>query len=204
MWKRDAQTPKPVWLLISGPSGVGKTTLIEQMLGYYYPQLQPVVTATTRPIRAGEEEGKQYYFFSRQEFEKRQQAGEFLETHLMHGNWYGIPRAEAQKRLEMGGDLIMHVTWQGRQKLLELAQKEAWLKRAMVSVFVKPESLEALKLRLERRGRNSTEEIQARLKIAADDLPHAGSYDYAFFSGTYEQDFQQLKAIYLAEKARVR
>lgn len=204
MWKRDAQKIQPVWLLVSGPSGVGKTTLIEQMLGFYYPQLQPVVTATTRPIRAGEEEGKQYYFLSRAEFEKRQAAGEFLETHVMHGNWYGIPRAEVQKRLEAGSDLVMHVTWQGREKLLQLAQTEIWLQRSIVSIFVKPESIEALKQRLERRGRNTPEEIETRLQIAEADMPHAASYDYEFHSGTYEQDFQQMKAIYLAEKARVR
>lgn len=204
MWKPEAQKGHAVWLLVSGPSGVGKTTLIEQMLGFYYPQLQPVVTATTRPIRAGEEEGKQYFFLSRAEFEKKQQAGEFLETHAMHGNWYGIPAAEVEKKLEAGSDLIMHVTWQGREKLLQLAQKEPWMTRAMTSIFVKPGSLEALKQRLERRGRNTPEEIEMRLKIAEGDLPHAQEYDYEFVSGTYDQDFQQMKAIYLAEKARVR
>mgnify|MGYP001404416150 CR=1 FL=1 len=203
MWKREAPKSHPVWLLVSGPSGVGKTTLIEQMLGFYYPQLQPVVTATTRPIRAGEEEGKQYFFLTRGEFEKRQAAGEFLETHAMHGNWYGIPKNEVKKRLDAGSDLIMHVTWQGRQKLLELAKSEPWMKRAMASIFVKPESMEALKQRLERRGRNTPEEIEMRLKIAEGDLPHAESYDYEFYSGTYDQDFQQMKAIYLAEKARI-
>jgi guanylate kinase len=202
---------RDLWLLVSGPSGVGKSTLIEQMLGVYFPKMQGavvcldgVVTATTRPMRAGEREGRPYYFLSEEEFKRKETAGEFVETIERHGAFYGTLKSEVKKRLEARHDLIMHIDWRGKQKLEEAAKREAWMKNALVSVFVMPESLEALRTRLERRGRNTFDEIQQRLKTATEDLSHAGEYDYVFTSGSYEEDLYRMKAIYAAEKIRAR
>ena len=191
-----------LWLLVSGPSGVGKSTLMERLLKEFHPQLQPVVTATTRAMRPGEENGKQYYFLSREEFENKKRAGEFLETTEQYGRGYGVLRAEVKEKLTLGKDLVMHVTWSGRQRLMALAQKEPWLQRAMVGVFLRPTSLEALRKRLEARGRNTNEEIEARLRSAEVDLAHAGEYEHVVQSGTLEEDFQRMREIYLQERGR--
>lgn len=188
---------EPVWLLVSGPSGVGKSTLIERMLKAFSAQLQLVVTATTRAMRPGEENGKQYYFMSREEFDERKAAGEFLETTEQYGRCYGILRAEVEKKLTAGTDLIMHVTWQGRHRLEDLARGELWMKRALTSVFIKPVSMEDLRTRIERRGRNTPEEIEARLKMAQLDTAYASECRFIITSGTLEEDFEQIKGIYL-------
>ena len=196
------ESQRSLWFLVSGPSGVGKTTLIAQMLYNYAPQLLPVVTATTREKRPGEEDGKQYFFLNQEEFEKREKEGKFLETIERHGARYATVKEEIKKKLEEGTDLIMHIDWQGRRHLETMARGESWLKRSIVSIFMLPESLTALKQRLEIRGRNTPEEIARRMQEAEEDLKHAQEYDYAFKSGSYDQDLQLMKAIYMAEKAR--
>jgi guanylate kinase len=196
------ENTRNVWLLISGPSGVGKTTLIEEMIAHYSPRLQLVITATTRAMRPGEREGEQYFFMTRDEFKRREAAGEFLETIERHGVYYGTPVKEVRDKLEQKIDLIMHIDWRGRQHLAKLSKDLPWMARAMTSVFIKPDNLESLKIRLQRRGRNTPEEIEARLKLAEVELTRISEYDYTFTTKTYEQDFQQLNAIYLAEKSR--
>ncbi len=190
-----------VWLLLSGPSGVGKSTLIDQMVGFFKPALEAVVTTTTRALREGEREGAPYYFLSAEEFEKRKEQGAFVETTQRHGIGYGTLKEEIESRLLSGRDLIMQVDFFGMKEFKKL--RERWGKIRIASIFLKPQSLDALRERLQRRGRNSPEEVAARLKIAEEDLSHAGAYDYCFESGTYEQDFQRMRGIYLAEKARV-
>lgn len=193
---------RPLWLLIAGPSGVGKTTLIEQMVASYKPKVQMVITATTRSMRVGEKEGAPYYFMSDEVFDKRQAEGDFIETIQRHNFRYGSLRSEIKNKLAAKTDLVMHVDWQGRQKIIESVADSVLMKKSVVSVFLQPESIDALRLRLQKRGRNTPEEIEARLATAAEELTHAGEFDYSFVSTTYEQDFNQLKAIYMAEKVR--
>jgi guanylate kinase len=190
--------------LISGPSGVGKTTVIEQMLSSYFPKLQPVVTTTTRRIGTGECEGKQYYFLSPEEFRAKEKAGEFLETIERHKAKYGTLRREIRDKMKGAHDLIMHIDWKGKRELEALSKREKWIRESIISVFILPKSLSALRQRLQRRGRNTPTEIRFRLREARADLRHAREYDYAFISGSYEQDLNCIKAIYLAESLRAR
>jgi len=193
---------RPLWLLIAGPSGVGKTTLIEQMVASYKPQVQMVITATTRDMRVGEKEGAPYYFMSDEVFDEREREGDFIETIQRHSFRYGSLRSEIKNKLASKTDLVMHIDWQGRQKIIDEAQKHDWMKKSIVSIFLCPESIDALRLRLQKRGRNTPEEIEARLATAEAEVGHAGEFDYSFVSSTYERDFSQLKAIYMAEKVR--
>ena len=182
---------KNIWLLVSGPSGVGKTTVIERMLGEFYPRLQPVVTCTTREIREGERDGVSYHFLTREEFLKKQKAGKFLETIERHGVLYGTLREEVEKKLAAGCDLITPIDWQGRRKLAV-----AGFSLPIVSVFLKPASMEELRKRLDKRGRNTPEELRARLEMAEVELSHAAEYDYEFVSTTQEKDFARVRGIY--------
>jgi len=196
-------SPRRLWILISGPSGVGKTTVIEQMLSSYYPKLQPVVTATTRQIGIGEREGKQYYFLSPEAFRSKEKAGEFLETIERHKAKYGTLRREIKDKMRGSHDLIMHIDWKGKRRLEKLSRHEKWIRESIISIFIKPQNLSALRQRLQRRGRNTPAEIRFRLREAREDLHHAAEYDYVFTSGSYEQDLSRIKAIYVAESLRL-
>jgi len=202
MYTQEIPTGRPLWLLIAGPSGVGKTTLIEQMVASMQPQVQMVVTATTRAMRVGEKEGSPYYFMNDEIFNQRKEEGDFLETIERNEFRYGTLKSEIRNKLTSKRDLVMHIDWQGRRKIIEAAKENDWLNGAVISIFLKPENLDALRARLQKRGRNTPEEIEARLALAEEEIRHANEFDYSFVSTTYERDFSILKAIYTAEKVR--
>jgi guanylate kinase len=191
-----AKRTHPVWLLIAGPSGVGKTTLVEGLQRAHPDEVVGVVTATTRARRPEETEGVQYFFLSTEEFAKREKAGEFLETIERNQVRYGTLKSEILKKLGAGKNLVMHIDWRGSRKIREFVAAEKNFEGAVVGVFVRPPSLEALRERLVRRARNTPAEIEARLKAAREDLEHAGEFDFSFQSGTPAEDAACAEKIY--------
>jgi guanylate kinase len=194
--------PAPLLILISAPSGGGKTTLCEKLLKAC-PQMTRAVTCTTREPRAGEREGVDYYFLGAENFLKRLQAGNFLEHATVHGNSYGILRAELNGKLREGRDVLLNVDVQGAATIREQAEDEPELKRALVSVFLTPASIEILDERLKKRGADSAAVIQKRLAVAKQEVAQWKNFDYLLVSTTKQEDLRRMLAIVESEKMRV-
>jgi guanylate kinase len=191
----------PLLVLISAPSGGGKTTVCQQLLAAR-PELTRAVTCTTRPVRAGEREGADYYFLDAAAFQKRVQAGEFLEHATVYGNSYGTLKAEVLGKLRQGKDVLLNVDVQGAGSIREKAQEVAELKRALVSVFLTPPSLGVLEGRLRKRGTDSVAVIQKRLSVARQEIAEWRHFDYLVLSASIEEDLRRMMAIIEAEKMR--
>ena len=155
----------PLLVVISAPSGGGKTTLCQQLL-LARPDMTRAVTCTTRAPRTGEKDGVDYYFLDAASFLKRVQAGNFIEHATVHGNSYGTLKAEVLGKLRQGRDVLLNVDVQGAAAIREKAQGDAELKRALMSVFLTPPSVQVLETRLRRRGTDAEAVIQKRLGVA--------------------------------------
>src|SRR5258707_8592788 len=147
-------TVNPLLVLISAPSGGGKTTIIEHLLAAR-PQMTRAVTCTTRPARQGEKDGVDYYFLDAASFLKRVQAGNFLEHATVYGNSYGILKSEVLGKLRQGKDVLLTVDVNGAATIRERAEEDPELKHTLVSVFLTPPSLAVLEERLRKRGTDS-------------------------------------------------
>jgi guanylate kinase len=191
----------PLLVLISAPSGGGKTTLCQQLLAAR-PQMTRAVTCTTRGPRAGERDGVDYYFLDATSFLKRVQAGNFLEHATVYGNSYGILKAEVLGKLRQGKDVLLNVDVQGAATIREKAQEDAELKRALVSVFLTPPSLDIVEARLRRRGTDAPAVIQKRLGVARQEIAQWKNFDYLLLSSTVQEDLRRMLAIVEAEKMR--
>src|ERR1700690_342902 len=158
--KSKVQSPKPekksapLLILISAPSGGGKTTLCQQLLKSR-PDMTRAITCTTREPRAGEKDGVDYHFFDASEFLKRLHAGNFLEHATVYGNSYGILKSELLAKLRQNQDVLLNVDVQGAATIREQAETEPELKRALVTVFLTPRSLAVLEERLKKRAADS-------------------------------------------------
>jgi guanylate kinase len=192
---------RPLLVLISAPSGGGKTTVCQHLLAAR-PEMTRAVTCTTRPVRAGEREGTDYYFLDAASFVKRVQAGDFLEHATVYGNSYGTLKAEALGRLRQGKDVLLNVDVQGAATIREKAQDVPELKRALVSVFLTPPSLSILEERLRKRGTDSPVVIQKRLSVARQEIAQWRNFDYLLLSASIEEDLRRMMAIIEAEKMR--
>jgi guanylate kinase len=191
----------PLLVLISAPSGGGKTTVCQQLLAAR-PEMTRVVTCTTRPVRAGEREGADYYFLDAAAFHERVQAGDFLEHATVYGNSYGTLKAEVLGKLRQGKDVLLNVDVQGAAAIREKAQEVGELKRALVSVFLTPPSLSVLEGRLRKRGTDSAAVIQKRLSVARQEIAEWRHFDYLVLSASIEEDLRRMMAIIEAEKMR--
>jgi guanylate kinase len=191
----------PLLVLISAPSGGGKTTLCQQLLAAR-PGMTRVVTCTTRPPRAGERDGLDYYFLNADSFLKRLQAGNFLEHATVYGNSYGTLKSEVLGKLRQGNDVLLNVDVQGAATIRERAQEDAELRGALVTVFLTPPSLAVLEERLRRRGTDSPAIIQKRLSVARQELAQWKHFDYLLLSATIEDDLRRMLAIIEAERMR--
>jgi guanylate kinase len=167
-------------IVISGPSGVGKTTVIEHLLSG--PGFERVVTATTRKPRPGERDGIDYHFMPRQEFEAGIRAGRFLEHARVHGNWYGTPREAVERGLEAGKRLILNIDVQGARQVRERARGIP-----LVTIFLLPPSLEELERRLSRRGTEKPGEVAGRLEIARRELEDRDLFEHRVVNDTIER-----------------
>jgi guanylate kinase len=204
--KSKVQSPKPqksapLLILISAPSGAGKTTLVNQLLAAR-PQMSRAITCTTRAPRTGEKDGVDYHFFDASEFLKRLHAGNFLEHATVYGNSYGILKSELLGKLREGKDVLLNVDVQGAATIREQAQNEPELKRALVTIFLTTASLEILAARLKKRGADAAAVIQKRLAVAKQEIAQWKNFDYLLISGTKLEDLRRTLAIIEAEKMR--
>jgi len=191
----------PLLVLISAPSGGGKTTICRQLLAAR-PQMTRAVTCTTRAPRAGEQDGVDYYFLDADSFLKRVQAGNFLEHATVYGNSYGTLKGEVLGKLRQGKDVLLNVDVQGAATIRLRAEEDPELKRALVTVFLTPPSLAVLEERLRKRGTDSQAAIQKRLGVARQEIPQWKNFDYLLISSTIEEDLGRMQAIIEAEKMR--
>jgi guanylate kinase len=191
----------PLLILISAPSGGGKTTLCQQLLKAC-PDMTRAITCTTREPRPGEKDGVDYHFFSAEEFLKRLHAGNFLEHATVYGNSYGILKSELLGKLRDGKDVLLNVDVQGAATIREQAENELELKRALVSVFLTPTPLKVLEERLKRRAADAPAVIQKRLAVARQEIAQWKNFDYLLISGTRQEDLRRTLAIVEAEKMR--
>ncbi len=198
---RAMPTTNPLLVLISAPSGGGKTTIIERLLAART-QMTRAVTCTTRPPRQGEKDGVDYYFLDAESFLKRVQAGNFLEHATVYGNSYGILKSEVLSKLRQGKDVVLSVDVQGAATIREKAQEDPELKRAFVSVFLTPPSLSVLEERLKKRGTEPPAVIQKRLSLARQEIAQWKNFDYLLISTSIQEDLRRMLAIVEAEQMR--
>jgi guanylate kinase len=198
---QPAPASNPLLVLISAPSGGGKTTLCQQLLAAR-PQMTRAVTCTTRPPRKGELDGVDYYFLDAESFLKRVQAGNFLEHATVYGNSYGTLKAEVLGKLRQGSDVLLNVDVQGAAAIREKAQEDEELKRALVSVFLTPPSMEVLEGRLRRRATDAEPVIQKRLSVARQEIGQWKNFEYLLLSSSIQEDLRRMLAIVESEKMR--
>jgi guanylate kinase len=191
----------PLLILISAPSGAGKTTLCEMLLAAC-PEMTRAITCTTRPPRKGEQDGVDYHFFTAAEFLKRLQAGNFIEHATVYGNSYGILKSELLGKLREGRDVLLNVDVQGAATIREQALTEPELRRALVTVFLTPPSVAVLEQRLKKRDADPTAIIEKRLAVARQEIAQWKNFDYLLISGSKPEDLRRTLAIVEAEKLR--
>ena len=184
-----------IMLVVSSPSGAGKTTLTRNLLEQEE-NVSLSVSVTTREKRLSEIDGVHYHFISRRRFEAMRDSDELLEWAEVHGNYYGTPREPVDKALAAGRDMLFDIDWQGTQQLY------AKMRADVVSVFVLPPSATELKSRLERRAEDSGETIKRRLRNAAQEIPHWNEYDYVLVNRDLDRSFARLRAILTAERLK--
>jgi len=182
-------------LVLSSPSGAGKTTLSRKLL-----EADPMVTlsvsVTTRPPRPGEVDGRDYRFISATQFEAMRRAGDLLEYAEVFGNSYGTPRAPVEEAMASGRDVLFDIDWQGTQQLREQARSD------MASIFVLPPSIAELERRLRARAQDDDAVIQRRMANAADELSHWAEYDYVVINDSIDRAFSEIRTILTAERLK--
>ncbi|MEO7298979.1 MAG: guanylate kinase [Verrucomicrobiota bacterium] len=188
-------------IVVSAPSGGGKTTLCEQLLEHHS-NMTRAVTCTTREPRAGETDGDDYYFLDAGSFLKRVQAGNFLEHATVYGNSYGILKSEVVSKLRQGKDVLLNIDVQGAATVREKACEDEELKHALVTVFLTTATFAELEARLKRRGQDTSTTIQKRLSVARQEIAQWKNFDYLVISTTIQEDLRRMQAIIEAEKMR--
>jgi guanylate kinase len=194
-------TNSPLLIVISAPSGGGKTTLCQQLLAAR-PDMARAVTCTTRDPRPGEKDGVDYYFLDAGNFLKRVQAGNFLEHATVFGNSYGVLKSEVLGKLRLGKDVLLNVDVQGASTIRAQALEDPELKRALVTVFLTPATISVLENRLRKRGTDVPAVIQKRLSVARQEIAQWKNFDYLIISQTVADDLNHMQAIVEAEKMR--
>lgn len=188
-------------VVISAPSGTGKTTLCEETLGAR-PNMTRAITCTTREPRPGEKDGIDYYFLDAGTFLKRVQAGNFLEHATVYGNSYGTLKSEVLGKLRAGKDVLLNVDVQGAAAIKAHADEDHELRPALVTVFLTPPSMAVLEARLKKRGQDSPQVIAKRLSVARQEMSQWKHFDYLIVSSSIEEDVRRLQAVLDAEQMR--
>ena len=182
-------------LVLSSPSGAGKTTLSRRLLAED-DNITMSVSATTRTARPGEVDGKDYHFLTTEDFGLMRNQNEFLEHAKVFDNYYGTPRKPVEKALAAGSDVLFDIDWQGTQQLEESASKD------LVKVFILPPSGHELEKRLNTLAQDPADVVAARMAKASDEISHYAEYDYIIVNDNVEKALVELKAILTAERLR--
>ncbi|MFM1858515.1 MAG: hypothetical protein RL133_15 [Pseudomonadota bacterium] len=175
--------------IISAPSGAGKTSLVKALLDDPSTAIRLSISTTTRPPRPGEVHGREYFFTSREDFTARAQAGDFIEWAQVHGNLYGTAKATIAEGLARGEQILLEIDWQGA------AQVRTQFPDQVCSIFILPPSLEELQRRLEARGQDTPEVIEARVRAAQSEMEHAGEFDHVIMNQDFSVALKALKAL---------
>lgn len=183
-------------LILSSPSGAGKSTLSRRIM-QWDPAISFSVSATTRAPRAGEVDGREYYFRTREEFQDLVANGQMLEHAEVFGNFYGSPRGPVEQAMSEGRDTLFDIDWQGGQQIRNSA-----LGRDVVSIFVLPPSMAELERRLRGRAQDSDEVIAGRMAKSRDEISHWAEYDYVLVNRDIDEAEEQLRTILTAERLR--
>ncbi len=183
-------------LILSSPSGAGKSTLSRRIM-QWDPAISFSVSATTRAPRAGELDGREYYFRTREEFQDLVANGQMLEHAEVFGNFYGSPRGPVEQAMSEGRDTLFDIDWQGGQQIRNSA-----LGRDVVSIFVLPPSIAELERRLRGRAQDSDEVIAGRMAKSRDEISHWAEYDYVLVNRDIDEAEEQLRTILTAERLR--
>ena len=178
-------------VIVSSPSGAGKTTLCQRLMRDF-PPIMFSVSYTTRPPRTNEREGVDYHFVDNDAFQKMIEAGEFAEWAEVHGNRYGTTRRAVAEALEGGRDVLFDIDWQGGKQLKTQFGQDA------VMIWILPPSLAVLEERLRRRATDSTEVIERRLAMAKQELSHYDIYDFLVVNDDLDKAYKHVKSIYIA------
>lgn len=187
---------KGLLLILSSPSGAGKSTLT-RMLMAWDPTMRFSISATTRAPRPGEQDGREYYFRSRPEFEAMVADDQMLEHAEVFGNLYGTPRGPVEDAMHEGRDTVFDIDWQGGQQIRSSA-----LGRDVVSIFVLPPSIAELDRRLNTRAQDSAEVIAGRMAKSRDEISHWAEYDYVLVNDDLDVTFAHLQTILQTERMR--
>ncbi len=181
--------------IVSGPAGIGKTTVCDQMLKEIA-GVERAVTSTTREPRRGEIDTVDYYFFDHDTFQAKIDAGAFYEYAQVHNQLYGTLKSEVQGKLAIGIDLLLNIDVQGAAQMRETAQNDPLLKGKVITIFIMPPTIEVLAARLRGRGTDAEDEIQRRMAVAVEEMLLSKHYDHKIVSATREEDLAALVAIY--------
>jgi guanylate kinase len=191
----DGVERRGLMFVLSSPSGAGKTTL-SRLLIERMPGLKMSISATTRPMRPGEADGRDYFFVDKAKFEAMVEQGELLEWATVFDNRYGTPRAPVEAALSAGQDVLFDIDWQGTQQLREKARAD------VVSVFILPPSAADLEQRLHTRAQDSKEVIRGRMNRATHELSHWAEYDYIVVNQNVDDAFAEVQSILKAERLK--
>jgi guanylate kinase len=192
----NSATPhRGLMFALSSPSGAGKSTLARRLL-QDEPTMSLSISATTRPPRASEKDGREYHFMDRAKFEAMAAAGELLEWAVVFDNFYGTPRAEVEAKLAGGHDVLFDVDWQGARALRAAAPDD------VVGVFILPPSMAELERRLQARAEDAPDVIARRMGRSADEISHWKEYDYVIVNRDVDDSLARIKTILGAERLK--
>ena len=191
-----SDTRRGLLIILSSPSGAGKTTLTRRLRDWD-PSIQFSVSATTRAPRKGESDGRDYYFLSESKFKSFVADGEMLEHAHVFGNFYGSPRSPVLKAIEQGRDVLFDVDWQGAQQI-----RNSNMGQHVLSIYFLPPSINELHRRLVSRGQDSHQTIAKRMLKSWDEISHWDSYDYVLINDDVDATEAKLKSIVAAERLR--
>lgn len=180
-------------LVLSSPSGAGKTTIANKLLDII-PNLEVSISVTTRPMRPGETDGRDYFFLTRERYQEMVRTNELLEHAEVFGHGYGTPKQLVFDALSAGKDIIFDIDWQGTQQLAQLARTD------LVSVFIIPPSTEELEKRLRNRAQDTQKVIERRMREAAHEMSHWAEYDYVVVNSDLAVSVDAVKSILIAER----
>jgi guanylate kinase len=198
--KREPAAPSAIrrrgfLLVLSSPSGAGKTTITRRLIERD-PSLVLSVSVITRPPRGNEVDGRDYHFIDQARFDAMVKAGELLEHAIVFGHAYGTPRRPVEDAIAAGRDIVTDIDWQGTQQLSEKLRDD------LVTVFVLPPSLEALEARLKTRAQDSAATVAARMAKSAEEMSHWSEYDYVVVNRDLDESVAEVQAIVTAERLK--